>query len=515
MNNSQHIIIIGAGIGGLSAAALLANAGYHVTVFESQAYPGGCAGTFNHAGYRFDAGATVAGGFQSNGPHGLLGQQLGIEWPIQEHDPAWTVHLHDRKIKLTKNNQNVLEHFPESERFWKHQSTIADLGWSLSSQGLPWPPSDLAEIMQLVRIGISNFPADLSLAPLAFRTALQWIGQHGLASNHEFVRFIDAQLLISAQTTSGMANAIYSATALDLARQGVNYVKGGIGGLADTLVTKIKSLGGEVYFKHRVVKIHIKDRRAVGVSVTRGRRSTSEDYIPADFVIANVTPWSLDLLLNTDSPSSVRREAQTRTTGYGAFVLHIGVAADKLPPDLNGDHHQIILDQDGPLGETRSLFLSMSPEWDKSRAPEGRRAITVTTHTQVQQWWDWLSESHAKYTEQKRIYESRMVNGINTVIPGFSNAIELILPGSPVTYEFYTQRHKGVVGGFPQRSLLSARGPQTGISNIRLVGDSIFPGQSTAGVTLGAMRVVKDILRSFPPKILPDQLHQLHYPSGD
>ena len=40
--------------------------------------------------------------------------------------------------------------------------------------------------------------------------------------------------------------------------------------------------------------------------------------------------------------------------------------------------------------------------------------------------------------------------------------------------------------------------PRTGLPNLRLVGDSIFPGQSTAGVTLGAMRVADDVQRCLP-----------------
>jgi phytoene dehydrogenase-like protein len=62
------IVIIGAGIGGLASAAVLARAGFDVTVLEANIYPGGCAGTFFHQGYRFDAGATLAGGFYPDGP---------------------------------------------------------------------------------------------------------------------------------------------------------------------------------------------------------------------------------------------------------------------------------------------------------------------------------------------------------------------------------------------------------------------------------------------------------------
>jgi len=498
MNKPQHIVIIGAGIGGLSSAALLASAGYKVTVLESQAYPGGCAGTFTHKGYRFDAGATVAGGFQPNGPHQLLAQQVGIEWSVHPHDPAWVVHLPDRQVKLTRDNNSVLSQFPETLSFWKHQSQIADLGWKMSAQGLPWPPTTLADFIQLGRVGLASFPSDLKLIPLAFQTAYQWITRHGLEQNRAFVRFLDAQLLISAQATSREANAIYSATALDLARQGVYHVAGGIGGLADTLVTRIRSLGGEVFFKKRVQKIHIENDHAVGVSISHGRRDEKLEFIAADFVIANLTPWSLDTLLGDSSPKNLQRETHSRKIGIGAFALHIGVKSDLLPPTLDADHHQIILDMDGPLGETRSLFVSMSPEWDTSRAPVGHRAVTITTHTHVQKWWDYLAQGHEIYAEQKHTYTQKMLDGVNTAIPGFKNAVSLLLPGSPVTYEFYTQRHLGMAGGFPQRSLFAARGPRTGIPNIRLVGDSIFPGQSTAGVTLGAMRVAQDVIRSLP-----------------
>ncbi len=55
----SRIVVIGAGIGGLTTAAILARAGLDVTVLEAHIYPGGCAGTFYHQGYRFDAGATL------------------------------------------------------------------------------------------------------------------------------------------------------------------------------------------------------------------------------------------------------------------------------------------------------------------------------------------------------------------------------------------------------------------------------------------------------------------------
>ena len=502
---TPHIVVIGAGVGGLTTAGLLAKAGYKVTVVEANTYPGGSAGTFFHKGYRFDAGATVAGGFQPNGPHALSGEMLGIDWHVHQHDPAWVVHLPDRSLKLCMDNADVINTFPKSEKFWQEQHKIASIAWKMSAQGLPFPPTDINELFQLAKVGLVNLPSDLQIIPYAFSTVYQWLSRSGLADDKAFVRFMDGQLLISAQTTSQHVNALYGATALDLSQQGVFHVEGGIGGLSEQLASKFKELGGEILFRHTVSRIAIEKGQATGIYVRKGKRDPKERFIAADFVIANTTPWSLDNLLGDDSPKRLQREAKQRDFTQGAFVLHIGVKNDLLPRDVD-DHHQVIVDMDSPLGEGNSVFVSMSPEWDKTRAPEGYRAVTVSTHTSVQQWWDLLRDDHAAYEERKQAYAERLINTIDTAIPGFKAGAELVLPGTPVTYQFYTQRHRGMVGGFPQTSLFKARGPKTDIPNVRLVGDSIFPGQSTAGVTLGAIRVANQVKRVIPESV-PRQMY--------
>jgi phytoene dehydrogenase-like protein len=74
-----------------------------------------------------------------------------------------------------------------------------------------------------------------------------------------------------------------------------------------------------------------------------------------------------------------------------------------------------------------------------------------------------------------------LLKAAERALPGFRNAAQLIMAGTPHTFESFTRRPLGMVGGFPQTSLLSARTPYTGMKNLWLVGDSIFPGQSTAG----------------------------------
>ena len=498
MDHSQ-VLVIGAGVGGLTTATLLAKAGYDVMVLEGQTYPGGCASTYYHQGFHFDSGATVVGGFQPDGPHRVVGDLLDLDWPVRQHEPAWVTHLPDRSIALSGDNAGVLAQFPGTDAFWRQQARLAQIAWKMSAQGLPWPPSSGAEVGRLVHTALRNVPENLRILPFALMTVKQWLRWHGLDRDAAFVRFLDSQLLISAQTTTEHANALYAATALDLARQGVYHIEGGIGSISLALANKLEALGGRILYRHDVTGIKTKGGRAIGVYARRGRYSKEPVFFPADFVIANLTPWNLDNLLGSSSPTALRRETQQRKAGWGAYVLHLGVRSEAFPANFP-DHHQVIADMDSPLGETRSIFMSVSPEWDTQRAPTGQRAVTITTHTNIDLWWDLLERDPDAYAAYKQNYTERMLDQVERILPGFRQHITLTLPGTPVTYQHYTGRDRGQVGGFPQTSLFKARGPRTGLPNVRLVGDSIFPGQSTAGVTLGALRVAADVQRTYPLK---------------
>lgn len=493
----SKVVVIGSGVGGLTCAALLAQAGYDVTVLEAQTYPGGCASTWAHKGFRFESGATVAGGFHEFGPHKVAGDALGISWPVRRHDTAWVVHLPGCDVKLTSDNADVVAKFPHTAKFWEQQARVADLTWRLASEAMPWPPTSPAEVLQLAKVAMKYFPRDIALLPYAFMTVYDWVRKLGLSDDKAFLRFLDGQLLISAQTTARHVNALWGATALDLARQGVYHVRGGIGGIAQTLVDTLRRDGGRIVYRHRVSRLEVSNGEVVGVWAQRGRAGSEAVYFPADFVVANTTPWDVGALLGRNSTPRLKRELAGRKTGWGAFVLHLGVRESAFPEGFP-EHHQLLLDLDGPLGETRSIFVSISPEWDDSRAPDGQRAVTITTHTDPQRWWDALDKGREAYYELKQDYTRKIIGALERLIPGFETSITLELPGTPVTYQYYTDRHLGMVGGFPMSSLFTARGPRTGIPNLRLVGDSIFPGQSTAGVTIGAMRVAADVRRNLP-----------------
>ena len=147
---------MGAGGGGLAAALELANSGFDVTVLESHIYAGGCAGTFYHKKYRFDAGATLAGGFKENGPMDIIANRFDIDWKGKVDDIGIKVHLKGhpcitRRIDEKAWEKERFEQFGRSgEKFWKWQENTADLLWDLALRYPPWPPKKFKDFQRFV-----------------------------------------------------------------------------------------------------------------------------------------------------------------------------------------------------------------------------------------------------------------------------------------------------------------------------------------------------------------------------
>ena len=102
----------------------------------------------------------------------------------------------------------------------------------------------------------------------------------------------------------------------------------------------------------------------------------------------------------------------------------------------------------------------MSPVDDDSRAPTGMRAVNISTHTDIAAWWALRNNQNrkAEYHERCDQYTEQMIALTERALPGFKQAIRLTLPATPVTYAHWTGREQGMVGGFPQSSILQARG---------------------------------------------------------
>jgi phytoene dehydrogenase-like protein len=250
--------------------------------------------------------------------------------------------------------------------------------------------------------------------------------------------------------------------------------------VAELLADAVVKNGGAVLYDKKVIRIDSVRKQVFGLETSDG------GALAADFVLANLTPASLERL--TEGENEVP-DIKSESPEWSAFVLYLGMDS-ALFNELPSRHVQIV-DSSGELAEAHSIFVSASKADEPGRAPEGLCAVTVSTHARAEQWFDAKERGNADYAELKRVYTERVLDLFSEQFPSAREAVRSMTAATPVTWEHYTGRFHGCVGGYAQTSLFKVRGPLTRFDNLMLVGDSIFPGQSLPGVVTGARRAVE------------------------
>jgi C-3',4' desaturase CrtD len=491
---SDRVIVIGAGIGGLTAGALLAHRGYSVLILDQALVPGGCASTFKRKGFTFDVGATQVAGLEPGGIHHRIFSELEIELPeATPCDPACAVYLPGEKTpinvwrNLEKWQEERQRQFPGSEPFWQLMAALFKASWKFQGRDPVLPPRNIWDLWQLTKAVRSG---TLITLPYTLFTVGDALRAYKLGSDRRLRTFLDLQLKLYSQVNAEETALLYAATALSVSQlpQGLFHLQGSMQVLSDRLVSALERDGGKLLMRHSVEHIQVKHNKAVAVVIKN--QKTGEVWTePADHIVANVTVQNLVQLLGEKAPRGYKKRVEKLPPASGAFVVYLGVDESAIPSGCP-PHLQFLYNANGEIGENNSLFVSVSHRGD-GRAPSGKATIIASSFVDPLPWWQ--TEDYEglkqKYTEE----------GIAHLSEYFYLKPETIIhveAATPRTFANYTARDRGIVGGIGQR--ISTFGPfgfanRTPIKNLWLVGDSTHPGEGTAGVSYSALTVVKQI----------------------
>lgn len=494
----SRVVVVGAGIGGLTAGALLAKKGYEVMIYDQAIVPGGCASTFKRRGFTFDVGATQVAGLEPGGIHHRIFSELEIELPATTYcDPACAVFLpgETEPIRVwrdrTKWQEERNKQFLGSEAFWNLLNKLFTASWQFQSRDPVLPPRNLWDCWQL----LSAVRLDtLITVPFTLMTVGDALKLYGLAGDKRLKTFLDMQLKLYSQVDADNTALLYAATALAVSQapQGLFHLEGSMQVLSDRLVAGLEKYGGKIYMRHTIEAIESENGNITGVKVRN--QKTGESHIePADEIVANVTVQNLVKLSNSDSLNwhSYKQRVDKLPEASGAFVIYLGVTQEAIPPECP-PHLQFLYNYEGIIGENNSLFVSVSKPND-GRAPGGKATIIASSFTDVGMWWKSTKE---EYDSLKQKYTDKAIAKLATYFNLNSDTIIHQETATPRTFAKYTAREQGIVGGVGQRIStfgLFGIANRTPIKGLWLVGDSTHPGEGTAGVSYSALTVVRQI----------------------
>ncbi|MEE8599809.1 phytoene desaturase family protein [Euzebya tangerina] len=361
------VVVVGAGLGGLSTALRLSAAGHRVTILEREAIPGGRAGRFTDQGFTFDTGPTVL-----TMPalveelFALHGEHMADHLEIERLDPAYRAVFDDGAVVNIRGSveQMVTEITgfagqAEADRFVDFADHLKRLYE--------------AEYDTFID---ANFDSLLDLAKPAKMAELIRLG--GFRRVHSLVasKLTDWRLqrLFTFQSMyAGMspyeALGVYAVIAYMDSIAGVYFPKGGIHATSQALADLATRHGVEIRYEAEVARVTGRGRRATGVALVDG------EHIPADVVVLNPDlPIAYERLL---PPKATPRRVKHLTYSPSCIVVHLGLDR-KL---LDAAHHNIhfAADYQGSFDDILAGRLQRDPSWfltvptlgEPAMAPDG------------------------------------------------------------------------------------------------------------------------------------------------
>lgn len=494
VNTTYDVLVAGSGMGGMSAAAMLAANGYKVQVLEAAHALGGCSSSFYRKGYWFESGATTLIGFDKHQPLKKLEEHTNIEiprvklnLPMQVHQNGETINRFQDLDRWIGEAHRVFGNENGQEQFWRLAFRLSKVVWEASANNHFFPPRSLNA---WAKLALNNNPLHLWALPYAFRSVADVMSEYGL-NTPKFKRFIDEQLMITAQSTAQDTPFLFGAPALTYTNYSNFYVPGGLLKMVEAIRDYIIKNGGAVHTKEPVKHIAKTDN---GYSVRTNKRTYK-----APVVVSNIPVWNMAELTSNSLKAYFEEESQKFNEAWGAFTLGM-VTEDTYPEDLPL-HHQLHLSglegSEIPHTGSESVFVSMSHPDDEKRSQNGHRVLNISCHTQTDTWFS-LNDS---YEKRKQEVENAIIDQLKKNLPGFGKAeIINVFSGTPVTWQNWVYRKRGRVGGIPQsmsRSLLDWTPASPPFKGLYLCGDTVFPGQGIPGVTLSGINVYHRVKENY------------------
>ena len=480
MKEEYDVVIIGAGIGGLTCGSLLAKEGLKVLIIEQASKPGGYATSHKKNGFVFDSCVHFLGGCGEEGIIRKLLQKLEVEKEIEfiEVQAPMGVILNNEKISLPVKNPPELEKtlqkiFPqEASQIPKYFRTLRRI---------------TQEILDLVSPSFFKF----LFFPIRYPHLIRY--QKSTLKDLLDKYFTNPKLkniLSIAPTTlpPSRISLFFMAIVTTQGQEGFYYPKRGIQTFSDTLIKGLRKHKGELLLETLVTKILVKKRKVFGVELASGK------IIRARYIVSNTTlEQTFNRLVGKENlPRKHINKIENQEVSLSGLILHIVTDLDLkslelgftnaiLPPDLEKEFEALNNNQ---MPDESSLIITVPSLVDSTLAPEGKHILSIVVPAPYHYDWENKKEKVVK----------EIIKQVEKAIPNLSSHIIYQDISTPLTLE----KSKGAMYGLqvtPEQFGIKRISQRTPIKGLYLAGHYTRPAHGIVGVAMSGQFAAQAILK--------------------
>ncbi len=456
MGETKHdVVIVGAGIAGLTCANYLISSGKKVMILEHNHQAGGLMGGFKRKGFYFDAGDQS---FEESGVVFSILKDFGLydekEWEFSDYKMVWPqgiVNFRDRHEAFRQfadlfpnQRSNVLDYF---EGLDKHIEIMEDL------QKYPFPfftkgITRIKSMLNMIKVVRQNKD---TFEEIVFTSAADHVEKNfpglGLQKKIAQLGYRNMPLFMGIGLWHSLVNDYW-------------YPRIGLQGLMNKMVDRFKSLGGEIKFNHTVDEILVENGKAVGVRTKDNDIFNGSSIVFAGSTKRLYTEYLSSNLLDDELIKKMKEGVVSEQ--LAAVYLGVDMTTDELKKYLETHHtfyltNDMFKDYDNFNDEKLHQDSFVEISWPSFRnpelAPEGKNSLVLNTST-AYKWmnnWGTGGDDFKRTPEYSRLKEKvikEVVKNAEKVIPNLSDRIVYQDFGSPLSTIRFTLNPEGSTGGW-------------------------------------------------------------------
>ncbi|MBC7349901.1 MAG: NAD(P)/FAD-dependent oxidoreductase [Candidatus Aminicenantes bacterium] len=451
------VIVVGAGLGGLTCAALLTQKGLRVLVLDKDLHPGGTSYVFQRGAYKFPMGPLS---FSYPGYVSSLLASLGLKEPLEFQRNHFQLIAGDLDLVYSVTpktlQQELAKKFPREadglETFFQELEKAIKLVHDIYLWHPDYLPEKLSPLQE--KVVQSEYSESRKTRILSWSHAF---------SGDVLRKYLKNKLLVNFLGSMGTGEPVMSFLTLAvmwniMSVEGIWYPSWGIQGISDRLAEIIRAGGGGLWLGMPVKRIVVENGQA------RGIMTADDGFIGADWIVSNADfkTTFLELIESAAVPGEfLERVRNTPYTG-SELCVYLGVEAEKIDLSQMRATHLFYCARPGQTEETEPRTDGLNLEskeievcrWtdnEPGQAPPGYVGLILRVG------FDYDHFARFRTGEKKRAPEYRayktelalkLVRVVENIIPGLSGAIELMEVATPLTYQDWGHRYQGSIAGW-------------------------------------------------------------------